>query len=212
MKYGDVLKVVVSSVLDSIFFILFAQDTQKKADEVQTVTISSTGTRGSNRTVIDTPVPVDMIASSELTKAAQVSLDKALQFRVPSFNTVNTPVNDATTLLDPWEIRNMGPSRTLILINGKRKNLSSLLYVQFSPGRGETGQAREQREHEETSGMSARPLQKQNAGWFRFPLGAFECTVLWDGYIHHGYEGIFPNADPAEMARNLWSLWQFAEL
>ncbi len=51
----------------------------------------------------------------------------------------NTPVNDATSLLDPYEIRNMGPSRTLILINGKRKNLSSLLYVQTSPGRGETG-------------------------------------------------------------------------
>ncbi len=33
----------------------------------------------------------------------------------------------------------MGPSRTLVLINGKRKNLSSLLYVQFSPSRGETG-------------------------------------------------------------------------
>jgi Na+/H+ antiporter NhaD/arsenite permease-like protein len=33
----------------------------------------------------------------------------------------------------------MGPSRSLILINGKRKNLSALLYVQFSPGRGETG-------------------------------------------------------------------------
>jgi iron complex outermembrane receptor protein len=27
----------------------------------------------------------------------------------------------------------------LVLINGKRKNLSSLLYVQFAPGRGETG-------------------------------------------------------------------------
>ncbi|MBK8699489.1 MAG: TonB-dependent receptor [Saprospiraceae bacterium] len=33
----------------------------------------------------------------------------------------------------------MGPSRTLILINGKRKNMSSLLYTQTSPGRGETG-------------------------------------------------------------------------
>ena len=33
----------------------------------------------------------------------------------------------------------MGPSRTLILINGKRKNLSSLIYTQTSPGRGETG-------------------------------------------------------------------------
>jgi iron complex outermembrane receptor protein len=32
----------------------------------------------------------------------------------------------------------MGPSRTLILINGKRKNMSSLLYTQLS-GRGETG-------------------------------------------------------------------------
>jgi iron complex outermembrane receptor protein len=40
-------------------------------------------------------------------------------------------------LLDPYEIRNMGPSRTLILINGKRKNMSSL--TQTSPGRGETG-------------------------------------------------------------------------
>ena len=52
---------------------------------------------------------------------------------------MQTPVNDATSLLDPYEIRNMGPSRTLILVNGKRKNLSSLLYVQTSPGRGETG-------------------------------------------------------------------------
>ena len=120
---------------------VFAQDAQekKKADEVQTVTITSTGTRGSNRTVIDTPVPVDMISSSELTKSAQVSLDKALQFRVPSFNTVQTPVNDATSLLDPYEIRNMGPSRALILINGKRKNMSSLVYTQTSPGRGESG-------------------------------------------------------------------------
>ena len=33
----------------------------------------------------------------------------------------------------------MGPSRTLILINGKRKNMSSLLYTQTSPDRGETG-------------------------------------------------------------------------
>lgn len=49
--------------------------------------------------------------------------------------------------------------------------------------------------------MSAPLTHRQNAGWYRFRLGAFEGTVLWDGYIHHSYEGIFPNADPAEMAR-----------
>lgn len=97
------------------------------------------GSRGAPRSSTDTPLPVDMLSSEELTSTGQPTFDKALQYRVPSFNTVQTPVNDATSLLDPYEIRNMGPSRTLILINGKRKNLSSLLYTQTSPGRGETG-------------------------------------------------------------------------
>jgi iron complex outermembrane receptor protein len=101
--------------------------------------VITTGSRATQRTITDSPIPIDVLGASALKSTGQTSFDKALQYRVPSFNTVNTPVNDATTLLDPWEIRNMGPSRTLILVNGKRKNLSSLLYVQFSPGRGETG-------------------------------------------------------------------------
>ncbi len=98
-----------------------------------------TGTRTAPRSSTDTPLPIDVLPASELTSTGQVTFDKALQYRIPSFNTVQTPVNDATSLLDPYEIRNMGPSRTLILINGKRKNLSALLYTQTSPGRGETG-------------------------------------------------------------------------
>jgi iron complex outermembrane receptor protein len=101
--------------------------------------VVTTGSRAAQRTITDSPLPIDVLSANTLKMTGQTTFDKTLQYRVPSFNTVNTPVNDATTLLDPWEIRNMGPSRTLILINGKRKNLSSLLYVQFSPGRGETG-------------------------------------------------------------------------
>lgn len=97
------------------------------------------GTRSLPRSVTSSPLPIDNFDAATLRSTGQTTLDKQLQYRVPSFNTVNTPVNDASTLLDPYEIRNLGPSRTLILINGKRKNLSSLLYVQFSPGRGETG-------------------------------------------------------------------------
>ena len=108
-------------------------------DDIQKVIIVSTGSRGGQRTVVDAPVPVDIFSSKELTKSGQTTLDKALGFRVPSFNTVQTPVNDATSLLDPYEIRNMGPSRALILINGKRKNSSALVYTQTSPGRGESG-------------------------------------------------------------------------
>src|SRR5688572_14544744 len=93
----------------------------------------------SQRTITDTPLPVDVFSAKDLVGTGQVTFDKALTYRVPSFNAVQTPVNDATSLLDPYEIRNMGPSRTLILINGKRKNSSALIYTQTSPGRGETG-------------------------------------------------------------------------
>ncbi|MCI4443870.1 MAG: TonB-dependent receptor [Lentimicrobium sp.] len=98
-----------------------------------------TGTRTAPRSNTTSALPIDVLTSKDLTSTGQVTFDKALQYKIPSFNVVQTPVNDATSLLDPYEIRNMGPSRTLILINGKRKNLSSLLYVQTSPGRGETG-------------------------------------------------------------------------
>ncbi|MBX7125802.1 MAG: TonB-dependent receptor [Cyclobacteriaceae bacterium] len=110
---------------------------EASASELQEVVVSVG--RGTQRTFVDTPVPVDNLNAKDLASTGQFTFDKALQYRVPSFNTINTPVNDATTLLDPYEIRNLGPARTLILINGKRKNLSSLLYVQFAPGRGETG-------------------------------------------------------------------------
>ncbi|UQD55667.1 TonB-dependent receptor [Flavobacterium sp. K5-23] len=97
-----------------------------------------TGTRAVPRSNTITSLPIDVLTSEELKATGQATFDKALQYKIPSFNTAQTPVNDATSLLDPYEIRNMGPSRTLILINGKRKNLSSLLYVQTSPGQGET--------------------------------------------------------------------------
>lgn len=113
--------------------------TESGDENIQKVVIVSTGSRGAQRTVVDAPVPVDIFSAKELTKSGQNTLDKALGFRVPSFNTVQTPVNDATSLLDPYEIRNMGPSRALILINGKRKNSSALVYTQTSPGRGESG-------------------------------------------------------------------------
>ena len=83
--------------------------------------VVSVGSRSSQRTITDSPIPIDIIGASDIKGTGQVSFDKALQYRVPSFNTVNTPVQDATSLLDPYEIRNMGPSRTLILrYNGQK--------------------------------------------------------------------------------------------
>ncbi|MFV5683832.1 TonB-dependent receptor domain-containing protein [Flavobacterium sp. GB2R13] len=119
---------------DPILNVVLSQDGGQNLNEVVV-----TGTRAAPRSNTTTTLPIDVVSFEDLTTTGQVTFDKALQYKIPSFNTVQTPVNDATSLLDPYEIRNMGPSRTLILINGKRKNLSALLYVQTAPGQGETG-------------------------------------------------------------------------
>lgn len=119
-------------VTESILNAVLSQQGGQNRDEVVV-----TGTRAVPRSNTTTTLPIDVLSSEDLVSTGQLTLDKALQYKIPSFNTVQTPVNDATSLLDPYEIRNMGPSRTLILINGKRKNVSALLYVQTSPGRGE---------------------------------------------------------------------------
>jgi iron complex outermembrane receptor protein len=130
---GYVTQEVAIPISNSVSIVLVPS-----ANELQEIVIA-VGSRGPQRTITDTPLPVDNLAVKELQTTGQITFDKALQYRVPSFNTVNTPVNDATSLFDPYEIRNLGPSRTLILINGKRKNLTALVYTQTSPGRGETG-------------------------------------------------------------------------
>lgn len=105
--------------------------------KIQDVVVT-VGARAATRTVTDSPLPIDILPFQEVASTGQNSFDKMLQYRVPSFSVSQTPVNDATALLDPWEIRNMGVSRTLILVNGKRKNMSGLVYTQTSPSRGET--------------------------------------------------------------------------
>lgn len=128
--YSNVEKAATSNKIDVVL-------TENGGQNLQEVVV--TGTRTAPRSNTTTALPIDVLTAKDLTSTGQATFDKALQYRIPSFNTVQTPVNDATSLLDPYEIRNLGPSRTLILINGKRKNMSALLYTQTSPGRGETG-------------------------------------------------------------------------
>ncbi len=98
-----------------------------------------TGTRGRPRTVLASAVPIDNINITDLKSTGQSSLDQMLTFTVPSYNSTNQTISDATAHFDPSELRNLGPSRTLVLVNGKRKSQSAQVYVNETPGRGEVG-------------------------------------------------------------------------
>lgn len=98
-----------------------------------------TGNRTKPRTILDSPVPIDNIDVAELTKSGKPTLDRMLTFKVPSFNSQNQAIADATAHYDPADLRGLGPSRTLVLINGKRKNQSAQVYLNRTPGKGEVG-------------------------------------------------------------------------
>lgn len=98
-----------------------------------------TGSRGKPRTILESAVPVDNINAAELVKSGKTSVDQMINYRVPSYNSSNQTISDATAHFDPSELRNLGPSRTLVLVNGKRKNQSALVYVNDTPGKGEVG-------------------------------------------------------------------------
>ncbi|MGB0525319.1 MAG: TonB-dependent receptor [Flammeovirgaceae bacterium] len=97
------------------------------------------GSRFNPRSVTTSPVPIDNVQVQDLIQTGQPTFDKMLTYIVPSFNSTQQTVSDATAHFDPADLRGLGPSRTLVLINGKRKNPSSLVYINDTPGKGEVG-------------------------------------------------------------------------
>ena len=106
---------------------------------VQLDEIVITGNRAKPRTILDSPVPIDNIDVKELKNSGKNTLDRMLTFKVPSFNSQNQAISDATAHYDPADLRGLGPSRTLVLVNGKRKNQSAQVYLNRTPGKGEVG-------------------------------------------------------------------------
>ncbi|MBK6264016.1 TonB-dependent receptor [Marivirga sp. S37H4] len=109
----------------------------KEVSSMDLVTV--VGSRTTPRTTMESPVPIDNISATELSTSGQNVLDQQLMFKVPSYNATQQPISDAAAHFSPAGLRGLLPSRTLVLVNGKRKNSSALVYSYVTPGRGEVG-------------------------------------------------------------------------
>ncbi len=98
------------------------------------------GSRSLNRSVTDSPSPVDIIDVRQVTaKTGQLDVNQLLQFVAPSFNSNRQTGADGADHVDPASLRGLGPDQTLVLVNGKRWHQSSLVNLFGSRGRGNTG-------------------------------------------------------------------------
>ena len=98
-----------------------------------------TGNRSKPRTAIDSAVPIDNIRTESVLNVGEASIERALTFSIPSYNSQDQAISDATAGFSPADLRGLGPSRTLVLINGKRVNQQAQAYLNRTPGKGEVG-------------------------------------------------------------------------
>jgi len=102
--------------------------------------IEVVGTRRANRSIVETPVAIDVIDIAEATRTTgQLDVNQLLHYAAPSFNANRQSGADGADHVDPASIRGLGPDQTLVLINGKRRHQSSLINIFGSRGRGNTG-------------------------------------------------------------------------
>lgn len=104
------------------------------ADEGSPIIV--TGTRRTDRTVADSPVPVDVISNDAIATSGQSETNKILNTLVPSFNFPQPSIADGTDALRPATLRGLSPDQTLVLVNGKRRHVASLLNINGTVGRG----------------------------------------------------------------------------
>ncbi|MCG8476961.1 MAG: TonB-dependent receptor [Cytophagales bacterium] len=98
------------------------------------------GSRNENRTVLDTPVPIDVISLDEaLPSMPQVDINELLNYAAPSFTSNRQTISDGTDHIDPASLRGLGPDQLLVLVNGKRRHTTSLVNVNGTVGRGNVG-------------------------------------------------------------------------
>jgi iron complex outermembrane receptor protein len=97
-------------------------------DEATLDEVIVTGTRRAGMLAEDSPAPIQIVSAEALTQSAAPDLMNALSFQVPSFNASQ----QGTDMSSPTLVANMralSPNHTLILVNGRRRHVTSNVNV-----------------------------------------------------------------------------------
>ena len=101
-------------------------------------TIIVTGTRATDRTKLNTPAPVDVLTGKDLDKSGAVAgeLGQAIANLAPSFNFPRQSNSGTSDHIRAGQLRGMSPDQTLVLVNGRRRNVSAVVNTETKIGRG----------------------------------------------------------------------------
>ncbi|CAN5710757.1 TonB-dependent receptor [soil metagenome] len=107
----------------------------QKAEEVEEVIV--TGTRATSRTVTTSLAPIDVLSSAELAKSGKQSTRDLISTLVPSANTSNSGAG-ASFAIKTVSLRGLSADQTLVLVNGKRRHNTAILFVNGTTQNGQS--------------------------------------------------------------------------
>ncbi|MBT8146590.1 MAG: TonB-dependent receptor, partial [Gammaproteobacteria bacterium] len=103
-------------------------------DTVEEVVV--TGSRGRPRTVIESPVPVDVFSESDLQAVSYTDTNNILQTLIPSYNVSRQAISDGASFIRTPTLRDLPVDKTLVLVNSKRRHRASLVQIGGSGTQG----------------------------------------------------------------------------
>ena len=103
-----------------------AQQAEATTDQEREVVIV-TGVRGSPRTVISSPTPIDVLSAEDIDRVGRAGTLQALSSLAPSFVVPTRAGGGTASVISTGGLRGLNPDQTLILVNGKRRHKTSLI-------------------------------------------------------------------------------------
>ena len=132
------LGVAIALALAGPAFAQDAVDTTVEATNLDTVIV--TGTRATDRTVLESTSPIDVLSAEDIRKAGVLNgeLGSALQALLPSFNFPRQSNSGGADHVRAAQLRGLSPNQILVLVNGKRRHTSALVNTDSKIGKGNT--------------------------------------------------------------------------
>jgi len=108
-----------------------------RADDAGSVEVIVTGTRSDTRTVAESLAPIDVLSADDLRKSGKQSTRDLIATLVPSVNTSNSGAG-ASFAVKTISLRGLSGDQTLVLVNGKRRHNSAVLFINGSTQNGQS--------------------------------------------------------------------------
>ncbi|MCF2948628.1 TonB-dependent receptor [Paraglaciecola aquimarina] len=116
----------------------FAQEAETAETETNQFIekIAVTGSRGAPRSIVDSPVPIDVFSEEDLAAVPFTDTNDVLKTLVPSYSLGRQPISDGASFIRPATLRGMPTDKTLVLVNSKRRHRSALVQTSGSGTQG----------------------------------------------------------------------------